>query len=96
LTLGYYFGFFSLFLFWFGVFDWFGFVLVSFWEYQSYIFFLLFIFFPIKVNFFIFFFFFLHVAKLSSSESLHAFSSERDSCRDQLVDEAASPASQKI
>jgi len=37
--LGYYFGFFSLFLFWFGVFDWFGFVLVSFWEYQSYIFF---------------------------------------------------------
>jgi len=48
-----------------------------------------------KGNFLYIFFFFLHVAKLSSSESLHAFSSERDSCRDQLVDEAASPLLKK-
>jgi len=60
------------------------------------IFFFFYLFFSDKGKFLYIFFFFLHVAKLSSSESLHAFSSERDSCRDQLVDEAASPASQKI
>jgi hypothetical protein len=87
--LGYSFWFCSLFLFWLGVLV-FGFVLVSFWEYQSFYFFL---YFPLL---FFEFFFFLHVAKLSSSESLHAFSSERDPCRDQLVDEVVSLASQKI
>jgi len=47
-------------------------------------------------NFFFSFIFFLHVAKLSSSESLQAFPSERDSSRDQLVDGIASHTSQKI
>jgi hypothetical protein len=45
--------------------------------------------------YFVFLFFFLHVAKLSSSGSLHAFTSERDPCRDHLVDEAVSFTSQK-
>jgi hypothetical protein len=48
------------------------------------------------VSFLFCIFFFLHVAKLSSSESLHAFASERDPSRDQLVDEAVSLTSQKI
>lgn len=44
---------------------------------------------------FCFFLFFLHVAKLSSSGSLHAFTSERDPCRDRLVGEAVRLTSQK-
>jgi len=84
-----------------------GFVLVSFWEYQSVLIFL-FVFligyciYIILIfcrgfvsSLFCFFLFFLHVAKLSSSGSLHAFTSERDPCRDRLVGEAVRLTSQK-